>query len=188
MQTTSHFIGVSLESSKFTDLFVDLQKYFRGHDLEGAIELQNILSLHITLYYLERSLAEDEKTQLLQDASDMSLDVAMSISGLKGSYFGESGKERVCYLGCAGNEKFKEMNQFFTEKYRYSQISENQGRASDRSRLFDKRRAFVPSEFFVPSRGPNRYLMSVVRLSPSIVRSVLILSAYPKPRNSNPSF
>lgn len=126
MQTTSHFIGISLDSSKFTDLFVDLQEYFKSHDLEGAIELQNILSLHITLYYLESSLAAEEKTQLLQDASDIPSDGVLSISGLKGSYFGEPGKERVCYIGCAENGKFKEINQFFAKKYRYSQIPENQ--------------------------------------------------------------
>ena len=126
MQTTSHFIGIALDSSKFTDLFVDLQKYFRSHDLEGAIEFQNILSLHITLYYLESSLAEDEKTQLLQDTSDMSSNGTLSISGLKGSYFGEPGKERICYVGCAENEKFKKMNQFFVTKYEYSHIPENQ--------------------------------------------------------------
>jgi 2'-5' RNA ligase len=147
------------KSSKFTDLFVDLQKYFRGHDLEGAIELQNILSLHITLYYLERSLAEDEKTQLLQDASDMSLDVAMSISGLKGSYFGESGKERVCYLGCAGNEKFKEMNQFFTEKYRYSQISENQ-------------LAFVPHISLFRIHKPETYALHKAEIDTLISKAV----------------
>src|SRR5688572_22171077 len=100
MQTTSHFLGISVDGSEFTDLFVDLQNYFRSHDLEGAIEFQNILSLHITLYYLESSLTEDEKTQLLQDASDISSDGALRISGLKGSYFGEPGKERVCYIGC----------------------------------------------------------------------------------------
>lgn len=126
MQTTSHFIGISLDSITFTDLFVDLQKYFRSHNLEGAIEFQNILSLHITLYYLESSLAEDKKAQLLQDASDLSSDGALSISGLKGSYFGEPEKERVCYIGCAENEQFKEMNQFFAKKYGYSQIPENQ--------------------------------------------------------------
>ena len=126
MQTTSHFIGISLDSSKFTDLFVDLQKYFRSHDLDGATELQNILSLHVTLYYLESSLAENEKVQLLQDASEISSDGALSIYGLKGSYFGEPGKERVCYIGCAENEKFKEINQFFAKKYGYSQIPENQ--------------------------------------------------------------
>jgi 2'-5' RNA ligase len=126
MQTTSHFIGIALDSSKFTDLFVDLQKYFRSHDLEGAVEFQNILSLHITLYYLEASLTEDEKSQLLQGASDISSDRALSISELKGSYFGEPGKERVCYIGCAENEKFKEINQFFAKKYGYAQIPENQ--------------------------------------------------------------
>lgn len=126
MQTTSHFIGLALDSSQFTYLFVNLQKYFRSHDLEGAVEFQNILSLHITLYYLESSLAEDEKAQLLQEASDVSSNGTLSISGLKGSYFGEPGKERVCYIGCVENEKFKGINQFFAKKYGYSQIPENQ--------------------------------------------------------------
>lgn len=56
----------------------------------------------------------------------MSLDGVLSISGLKGSYFGEPGKERVCYIGCAENERFKETNQFFAKKYGYSEIPENQ--------------------------------------------------------------
>jgi 2'-5' RNA ligase len=126
MQTTSHFIGIALDSSHFTDLFVDLQKYFRSQDLEGAIEFQNILSLHITLYYLEASIEEEEKAQILKDISDMSSGKALSISGLRGSYFGEPGKERVCYLSCAPNKKFEELNQLFAKKYDRSQIPENQ--------------------------------------------------------------
>lgn len=159
MQTTSHFIGISLDSSRFIDLFVDLQKYFRSHNLEDTIEFQNILSLHITLYYLESSLAEDERTQLLQDASDISSDGALGISGLKGSYFGEPGKERVCYLGCAENEKFKEMNQFFAEKYGYSQISENQ-------------LAFVPHISLFRIHKPEAYALHKAEIDTLISKAV----------------
>lgn len=159
MQTTSHFIGISLDSSKFTDLFVDLQKYFRSHDLEGAIEFQNILSLHITLYYLESSLADDVKTQLLQDASDISSAGTLSISELKGSYFGEPGKERVCYIGCAENQKLKEINQFFTKKYGYTHIPENQ-------------LAFVPHISIFRINNPDAYTPHKAKIDELISRGV----------------
>jgi 2'-5' RNA ligase len=126
MHTTSHFIGVSLHSSLFADLFVELQGYFRSHDLEGAIEFQNILSLHITLYYLESSIETKEKARILKDISDISATDTLSISDLKTSYFGEPGKERVCYLGCVRNEEFEELNQLFAQKYSCAQIPENQ--------------------------------------------------------------
>lgn len=159
MHITSHFIGISLDSSKFTDLFVDLQQYFRSHDLEGAIEFQNILSLHITLYYLESSLTEDEKTQPLQDASDMSSDKMLGIAGLKGSYFGEPGKERVCYVGCAENERLKELNQLLAKKYEYSQIPENQ-------------LAFVPHISLFRINNPEAYTPHKAKIDTVINRAL----------------
>jgi 2'-5' RNA ligase len=125
MQTTSHFIGITLDSRQFVDLFVDLQQYLDKHGLKDVVEFQNILSLHITLFYLGSSVAEEEKAQILKDISGMPTE-SITIPQLKSGYFGEPGKERVCYLGCPQNKTLVEMNRFFAKKYEYSKIPENQ--------------------------------------------------------------
>lgn len=126
MHATSHFIGISLDSSLFADLFVDLQTYFSGHGMESTVEFQNPLSPHVTLYYLEDSIEPGQKSQILEDISDASATNRLTISDLKANYFGEPGQERVCYLGCARDTKLEELHQFFVQKYNRPQIPENQ--------------------------------------------------------------
>jgi 2'-5' RNA ligase len=126
MRVTSHFIGVHLSSNRFADLFVDLQRYFRSHGLEDAVEFQNILSLHITLHYLGASITDSEKARILEDIASLSSDRTPTLSGLTSGYFGDLGSERVCYLGCKQNDELEGINRFFAEKYNYSGIPENQ--------------------------------------------------------------
>lgn len=159
MKTTSHFVGIPLDSSRFVELFVDLQKYFRAHGLEGALELQNILSLHITLYYLESSIDENEKTQIMQDITKLYSDGALGVAQLKGTYFGEPGKERICYLGCPRSVRFEEINQFFVRKYNYSQIPENQ-------------LAFVPHISLFRINDPGAYAPHKVEVDKLIDKTV----------------
>jgi 2'-5' RNA ligase len=103
-----------------------LQKYFKEHDLEKAVEFQNILSLHITLYYLDKEIDAANKEQLVADIASLAESKDFTLSGLKVRYFGEPGKERVCYIGCADNSTLTETNAFFAEKYSLNQIPENQ--------------------------------------------------------------
>lgn len=126
MQTTSHFIGLSLGSRYFVDTFIELQKYFKEHGLEKAVEFQNVLSLHITLYYLDNEITASDKEQIVADITSLSESKDFKLDGLKASYFGEPGKERVCYIGCADNSTLTETNTYFTEKYNLDQIPENQ--------------------------------------------------------------
>ena len=125
MQTTSHFVGISLDSAQFADMFIELQNYSIQHQLGTAMELQNVLSVHITLYYLEESLQEDQKAQLLADISTLSANKRAVVSGLQGKYFGEPGKERVGYIGCEPNETLKAINEFFARRYNRTEIPEN---------------------------------------------------------------
>ena len=125
MRTTSHFVGIAVDSAQFADLFVELQKYFIGHDISHAIELQNILSLHVTLYYLPAILHQTGKTEILKDLFELSSSKEFTISSLQGKYFGEPGKGRVGYIGCESNETFNTINLFFAEKYKHTGISEN---------------------------------------------------------------
>ena len=58
--------------------------------------------------------------------SSLQADRKFTLAGLKTCYFGEPGKERVCYVGCAKNEVLRDTNKYFAEKYKFDQIPENQ--------------------------------------------------------------
>ena len=115
IRTTSHFVGALLDSSRFADLFVELQEYSTEHDLQDALELQNVLSLHLTLHYLTSSISKKEKAQILEDIAELFSNDKLNISQLNGAYFGEPGKEWVCYLSSAKNVQFEAINQFFAK-------------------------------------------------------------------------
>jgi 2'-5' RNA ligase len=125
MRTTSHFVGALVSSEQFVDLFVKLQGYFKDHKLDDVVELQGILSLHITLYYLGDHLDVNEKNRLIDDAVRLSPSPS-AIPTLEVGYFGKPAKPRVCYVGCPPNAKLSEINQFFTTKYDHANITENQ--------------------------------------------------------------
>lgn len=63
MKATSYFIGLEVWSEVLTDLFVNLYEYFDECGCLDIVEFQNPLSIHITLYYLDKLI--DEK--LVQD-------------------------------------------------------------------------------------------------------------------------
>lgn len=125
MQTTSHFTGISLDGKYFANIFIALQQYFKEHGLEKVVEFQNVLSLHITLYYLDKGLTESEKEQLQADMVSLRTSKKFALTGLRASYFGEPGEERVCYIGSTENEVLSDTNKYFAEKYKFDHIPEN---------------------------------------------------------------
>jgi hypothetical protein len=56
METTSHFVGIELNPEYFSDLFVNLYQYLKKNNVTEILTFQNLLSLHITLYYFEADL------------------------------------------------------------------------------------------------------------------------------------
>ena len=127
MQITSYFIGVKLDSAQFVDLFIALQRYFQSHNIDQSVVLQNILSMHITMYYLDAGLGMDEETQLIDDASRLSIKYRdLSITELKVGHFGAKDDYRVCYLNCLPGGIFSEINQYLTGTYGHDHIPENQ--------------------------------------------------------------
>jgi 2'-5' RNA ligase len=159
MKTTSHFVGAAIDCRRFADLFVELQNYFESHDLTSDIEFQNVLSLHITIYYLDSTLSTGEMNEILSDTTNINNEGNVNISKLQVRYFGETNKERVCYLGCPKNQQLIEMNDFFTHKYKQSQIAENQ-------------LAFVPHISLFRIKNPERYNPHKAKIDTLISRSI----------------
>ena len=56
MKTTSHFIWIQLKSEIFSDIFSAVYLYLEQNNIQDSIIFQNPLSVHITLYYLEKNI------------------------------------------------------------------------------------------------------------------------------------
>jgi 2'-5' RNA ligase len=124
MLTTSHFIGLEIRSTALSDLFFELQGFFRANNILDDLELQNPLSTHLTLYYLDSELSESDNDQICTLIKDVAQD-DIQLSGLKTEYFGEVGNERVCYIGCEPNDALFGLNQEFAQKLSHTQVEEN---------------------------------------------------------------
>lgn len=124
MLTTSHFIGLEIRSTELSDLYGELQDFFRDNELLEDLELQNPLSPHITLYYLDSELSEDEHRQIRTLIKDTTRD-DIQLTGLQVKYFGEAGSERVCYIGCDQNSALSGLNQIFTQAIDRDHAAEN---------------------------------------------------------------
>jgi 2'-5' RNA ligase len=93
MKTTSHFIGIKLKSEYFVSLYTELQKLL--WEKRDILEFQNILSIHITLYYLPPTLSSDHLHQI-QRFKDYFWRKKVTLTGY--SYFGDSTHWKLYYL------------------------------------------------------------------------------------------
>ena len=64
MKTTSHFIWIQLKSEIFSDIFSAVYLYLEQNNIQDSIVFQNPLSLHITLYYLEKDIDQVIKEEI----------------------------------------------------------------------------------------------------------------------------
>lgn len=62
MHTTSHFLWIKLKSEYFVPLYTQIQKLL--WDKKDIVEFQNILSIHITLYYFPKQLSSSDINQI----------------------------------------------------------------------------------------------------------------------------
>ncbi|MBP7057248.1 2'-5' RNA ligase family protein [Candidatus Gracilibacteria bacterium] len=114
MHITSHFLAVSLDVSYFADLLVALQTFCREREIESCLELQNPLSLHVTLYYLPEALSADDLAAIRSSLVTFSTPQVF-ISGV--SFFQRDGQDYLCYLAPRPNNQLDQVNQYFRTHY-----------------------------------------------------------------------
>lgn len=127
MKITSHFIGIKINSEVFVDLFVSLQQYLEKNGLEGIIELQNIYSLHVTLYYLKKELSSEERKDIkhtIQDITQSHNDFMLTGGDL--SYLKKDEKDYLGYITCLEVDALQKINEGLALKYKQNQVVENQ--------------------------------------------------------------
>lgn len=127
MKTTSHFIGIKINSKAFIDLFFTLQKYIKDNDLALVIELQDIQNLHVSLYYLPQEIPAQELSSIkntIKTLHDLYKDFMLTHN--KVSYFKKDDSDYLCYVVCSQTKELNKLNRQLANQYKKIQIPDNQ--------------------------------------------------------------
>lgn len=126
LKCISHFIGFKLDSAAFVDLYVRLEHLLDENNLKECIELQNILSLHTTLYYFESDVPAKDLADIEGFVSTLRNDeqhCTISINGFE--YFRREGKEILLYLK-PKNNSLMVLQKRLAEQFQRDAVVDNQ--------------------------------------------------------------
>jgi len=123
MDTTSHFIWIALQSEFLSDIFVRIYQYIKANHIEDTVIFQNPLSVHITLYYLEKHLDEEQKNSLKQYISLFDLGENIFICWY--DYFGEKDNKKVLYCTSNTTLPLETYRNMLHEKYQRNDVDDN---------------------------------------------------------------
>lgn len=127
MNITSHFIGIKINSRTFVDLVVKLQQYLKDSNAEQAIELQDIHSLHVSLYYLQKEISSQERNNIKKTIATFTKshkDFVLTSDHV--DYFKKAETDYLCYITCSQVRKLSALNNQLANEYKKDQIPDNQ--------------------------------------------------------------
>lgn len=127
MNITSHFIGIKINSKAFVNLFVKLQQYIKDNNAEQAIELQDIHSLHVSLYYLQKEISPQERNNIkntIATFTKSNKDFVLTPDHV--GYFKKAETDYLCYISCSQIQELTTLNTQLTNEYKKDQIFDNQ--------------------------------------------------------------
>lgn len=123
MQTTSHFIWIQLNPEIFSDLFVKIFQYLKENNIEDILIFQNILSVHITLYYFEANLSEFDIIKIWKKIDEIDKNFTINVWSLK--YFEREKNKVVWYLEWKSNKNLGNIFNEFNTKFQRKEVFEN---------------------------------------------------------------
>lgn len=127
MKTTSHFIGIKLKSRVFTDLFTLLQCYLKENNVEQAITLQTMQSLHITLYYFENEIPSKDVIKIKNTIIALrELHTLFVITIGNMNYFQKDNADALCYPSIVQQEQLQVLHDKLATEYKRDFIPDNQ--------------------------------------------------------------
>lgn len=120
MIKTSQFIWLKLNSQYFANIFIEIKELL-GSNENNILELQNPLSLHITVYYLPANIPDNELYTIKEAILKLSpTKIKLTLSGI--SYFWKT----IGHIGYKDFEKLENINQMFKSKFpTYNTIIDN---------------------------------------------------------------
>lgn len=125
MNSTSHFFGLNLKCETFSNLFKVLKKYIKENCLEESLELQNVSSLHISLYYFGKKISILNLEKINKDLAELNKKenfFPVYIDQL--NFFERKGKKCLCYLYPSEKHNLERINSELKQRY-MSEVSDN---------------------------------------------------------------
>lgn len=123
MQTTSHFIGIELKSELFSDIFVKVYDYIRENAIEESVVLQNPLSPHITLYYLEKNLISNDISAIQSDIQRFDIWSPIYVTWI--NYFFRGDNRYVLYFNTKTDIDLESYRNTLHDTYKRIQVEDN---------------------------------------------------------------
>ena len=123
MKKTSHFIWIELKSQLFVNVYNKIYEYIKINNIENIVTLQNILSIHITLYYLEKNLNKTDKIIIKKDISKLDLEKDIYVSWF--DYFLRKWNKLVLYFTPKTDLDFKCIRDKFHNKFNRNKVYDN---------------------------------------------------------------
>lgn len=141
MKNTSHFIGITMRPEKFANIFIEINNLL-WEDTKSIIEFQNMLSLHITLYYFPEKLSNIDLDTITKSISEIDLN-KININFLWLQYF----SEKIAYIWYKETLYLEQINSNFKKIFfNYNKIIDNS---------YDK---FIPHTTIFKIKDYNLYL------------------------------
>lgn len=123
MQTTSHFIGIELKSEILSDIFVKVYEYLQVNKIEESVVLQNPLSPHITLYYLEKNILSSDITSIESDIQGLDVWSPIHLTGI--DYFFRGDDRFVLYFNSKTDIDLDSYRNTLHDTYKRTQLEDN---------------------------------------------------------------
>lgn len=123
--TTSHFFGLSLKNETFNNIFESLEKYIKENNLKKIIELQNISSLHISLYYFGKNISVSNLEKIKEDLVEINKKenyFPVYINQL--NFFKRRDEKHLCYLSPSETKGLERINSKLKQRY-ISEVPDN---------------------------------------------------------------
>lgn len=123
MQTTSHFVWIELKSELFSNLYINLYNYLKDNNIEDIISFQNILSLHITLYYFDNILPLEQENKIKKYIKNIFCNFDIFTNNFK--YFEKNNNKKILYFYWKTTVSLKEIRNSFHDSFNMENVVDN---------------------------------------------------------------
>lgn len=124
MKITSHFVWIELKPKIFSNLFVKVYKYLKENEIENSVAFQNLISIHLTLYYFKKELNKDERKSIKETIKDIKLNSEIMLSWFE-YFFGRVSNLSVLYFSINTVLPLENYRNKLAEEYNQSSVEDN---------------------------------------------------------------
>ncbi len=124
MKKTSQFIAIEINPKLFSNIFSTVYWYLKDNNILEYFIFQNILSLHITLYYLPENITNNQEKLLFKDIENTKISSEIFSENIW--YFrNNQNNYSHLYFAVKTQNNLPKIFSDFHNKYNFSKIHEN---------------------------------------------------------------